>query len=246
MGNSRTHDDLLEAFQQEGCPVCRLALAGVRLWMDSVAYESVNDPGTREKLRESHGFCNTHAYAWTGQRTLLGTSIIYNDVLSNLRDDLSGLKFEKQSLLSEVASVLGGSGRLDQGESHRTPRRAEGMCPACTVQLEHECRTVDSFVRGMDEQPFRQAYAGSSGLCLLHFQAALESMQDDPTFDALKEDALSRLDTLTGQLREIIRRHDYRFTAEPEGEERGAADRAVRQMVGETGIRGVDLDGGRS
>src|SRR5574341_1452415 len=57
---------LLEAFRQPGCPVCRLVEEGALKALDGLMYEQVNDPFTRDRLVESHGLCNCPAWMIPG------------------------------------------------------------------------------------------------------------------------------------------------------------------------------------
>jgi hypothetical protein len=76
--------EVREALVLSGCPVCRLAVRSVGRLIQSVAYEQVNDADLRKDLREARGFCNQHAYRWLREaRTVLGTALIYRDVLTS-------------------------------------------------------------------------------------------------------------------------------------------------------------------
>jgi hypothetical protein len=65
---------------------------------------------------------------------------------------------------------------------------------------------------------------------------------DESTFRTLIEAAVAQHEALGAHLREIIRLHDYRYSHEPSGDERGADARAVRHVVGEPGVREVGRD----
>ena len=83
---SSTSYDLIEACQQRGCPICRLEQRAVERYLDSLFYESVNDPKLRERLRDSLGFCREHAWLAIDKRlgNALGFAIIYRDVINNV------------------------------------------------------------------------------------------------------------------------------------------------------------------
>lgn len=232
MGRTRTHHDLLNAFQQEGCPVCRLVLRGVSAYLSSVSNEGgLTDPDVRDRIRASHGFCNEHSHQWLREQHLLGTAILYEDVLTHLASELKGLQFQRRGLLS---GFLGNPfGAHDRSLSALDPHQE---CSACRSRADLEERVVAALLAGIETAEFREAYANSGSLCLPHLRLALASARDERSFDTLIGIVLARHETLIGQLREIIRRHDYRYSAEPSGEERGAAARAVRHVVGERGL----------
>ena len=55
------YHDLLAAFSEPGCAVCRLLAVSADKLVDSILYEGVNDPPTREKLNAARGYCLPHA-----------------------------------------------------------------------------------------------------------------------------------------------------------------------------------------
>src|SRR5579884_122891 len=78
--------DVLEALEKPGCAVCTLVARTRWRYLDSLAYENVNDPGLRAKLRESFGFCNRHAWYFVETiREVFGAAIIYRDILHTLQ-----------------------------------------------------------------------------------------------------------------------------------------------------------------
>ena len=83
--------EVRDALREAGCPVCRLALRSVVRVMRSIAYEQVNDLALRKQLRTAGGFCNAHAHQWLREaRSVLGTALIYRDVITAALRDLQG------------------------------------------------------------------------------------------------------------------------------------------------------------
>jgi hypothetical protein len=73
---------LCDALAAEGCPICTLLEKACYRQLDSLFYECVNDPGVRNRLAASHGFCNWHAHlALRIPHTDSGIAIIYEDLL---------------------------------------------------------------------------------------------------------------------------------------------------------------------
>jgi len=240
MGRDNLYYDLLDAIKRGECPICSVALRTVASWMDSISYESVNDPQVRDNLRASHGFCNKHAYQWLEQRHLLGTAIIYSDVLEHINEDLQQLEYQKQDIIASVSTFITGK-RISEyyGKDLAHPRR---LCPACSAQAEAEEIAKEALLASFSEKEFRSAYESSLGVCILHLQSLLRSSPNKHTFQFLKSHSIKQNNILRKQLLEIIRKHDYRFRAEPITEERGADMRAIRHIAGEAGTRGLDLD----
>jgi len=74
---------LCRALQADGCPICRLSTDAVNRYFETLLYEAVNDPPTREAIRKAGGFCQRHAWQLLTQGDALGVSIIWNDVLTD-------------------------------------------------------------------------------------------------------------------------------------------------------------------
>ena len=83
----------------------------------------------------------------------------------------------------------------------------------------------------MAPSPFRSATVSRRRVLSLAAGAP-----DARAFGALREEAIAGEERRLGQLREVIRKHDYRFRGEPTGEETGAGERAVHHVVGAPGI----------
>ena len=236
-GYTQGYYDLRDAFRQEGCPVCRLTLAGVARYIGAVNYESVADPGVRERLRASLGFCNPHAHQWLGAAHVLGTAQLYADLLDRLAEELRALSFRRRGRLARVASRLTpGVEPVGRGDGGCAVAEPTARCPLCVVRDEAEDATVATLLGGLAEPAFAAAYAASAGLCLPHLRLALCRAPDAAAFGALREAAIAGEERRLGQLREVIRKHDYRFRGEPTGEETGAGERAVHHVVGAPGV----------
>lgn len=234
MGHSTTHYDLLDAFKETGCPVCGLALRAVSHYIDSINYEFVNDPGFRSEIEPAWGFCNAHAQQWLLHAHPLSTALIYEAVLGRVRAELKRVRYE-EGFFANASSFLGlGKGRT--GGAARGDLRPVGQCPACRTREQQERTTVDVITEGLGEPSFRAAYVASNGLCLPHLRLALEMVTNQEDFATLRDNAVAKYDQISRQLREIIRKHDYRFRDEPTGEERGATERAVWQIASVPGI----------
>jgi len=233
MDRTVSYYDLLEALGQEGCPVCRLGLDAVDRYVEAIDYESVGDPDLGERLRASLGFCNVHAHQWLRQAHVLGTATIYVGVLSRLLAELRALPFQPSTFLAGVAAFLGPHARQSSEGGRLVP---SGRCPACQVLAETEEMLIRTLLATLPEPAFRDAYAGSAGLCLPHLRAALGQAGSEATFAILREVAVAQEERLLAELREVIRKHDYRFRHEPAGTERGAGERAVHHVVGAAGI----------
>ena len=176
---------LRETLDSPGCPVCRLSLASVSGYLESFAYESVNDLALRDHLRASLGFCSHHA--WQLLRRPSGpftVAILYADVLSHL----VGQMIDHSPSLVERLRRGGISGDRLAG------RLLPGApCLACQALQESEDRYLSTLLAHLSEADFSAAYRHSGGLCLPHLTRALGRTVSLGDRASLLETALSYL-----------------------------------------------------
>lgn len=221
--------DLLDAFAESGCPICRLGLRSVDRFLDAMNYDSVNDPGFREQLNRGRGFCNIHAYQWLESAFVLGTAEIYRDVIAAVAADLRELSPRAPGMAERLSSLLGSAAT---GSRPGPVSAATASCPACAHLAETGQVLTRTLVQGLQNPEFRERYEQSSGLCRPHLGPALDAAPSAAVFDTLRDAAVRQEETLVRQMEEIIRKHDYRYRDEVAGEERGAAHRAVAHAIG--------------
>jgi hypothetical protein len=217
--------DLIEAFGQPGCPVCRLATEAVDAYLTSVCYEQVNDLDLREQLRSAGGFCRAHAERFIRQRLgQLAAAIVYRDVLNTAR----------KRIASGGGGSGGGLGRLKLssllGGMARRETRTGPPCPGCEAEAEAEGRYLGVLRKRLPDPAVRAKYVAGDGLCLPHIDQALQA--DDEGARALAEAAVEMLGTIVGELDEYIRKHDYRFTTPVWDGGEDTPERAVERAVG--------------
>ena len=140
--------DLLDALRQPGCGLCTLAARTRWRFLDSLAYENVNDIATRQKLRDALGFCNRHAWFFVENvREVFGAGIIYRDLL-------------------HAVQRRAATGRAD-------PFQPGGPCIACLAENDALADTIDTLTESLDAPDLRQALQASDGLCVPHLRRAL-------------------------------------------------------------------------
>ncbi|MBI2941350.1 MAG: hypothetical protein HYY04_13020 [Chloroflexi bacterium] len=138
--------DLLEALAGPGCPVCALVRRTSWRYLDTLAYENVNDPGIRARLRAAHGFCNRHAWAFLDeQREALGTAIIARDVLRTLSNTTDWV-------MSRLAAAMA----------------CRGPCPTCAAEQTTAAHVLGTLAETLAEEDVAIAYRRSDGLCVPH------------------------------------------------------------------------------
>jgi hypothetical protein len=205
-----TYHDVSEALAQSGCCICRLADDAVRRYLGSLLWESVNDPGVREKLRGARGFCREHSWQVQSMGSPMSVAILWRDLLTQ-----------------EVTEL-----RRPGAELRRRRPAPQRKCPACAQRDEAEQRFLETLLEHLEVGGLRGEYTDSWGLCLPHIEGALRSAPRQ-AYGFLVEAESEKLNRLLGELSEIIRKNDYRFRDEPWGAERDAWVRATGKLKGE-------------
>jgi len=213
--------EVLETLRKQwGCVLCALERKTVRRYVETLLYERANDPGVRNHLRRSRGFCNRHAALVLSFSHSLSSAILYRDQIHFACDDI-----EK----------LAGNGSLF-GRKPWTSERTSRVCPACAAQFESRKRWAGILAVGLSETEMRDVFQDSTGLCLPHFHTVLDQLKDPDARAFFIESERRSLDNLLGELDEFIRKQDYRFADEKIGAEGDSWMRAIRMIAGGEGI----------
>ncbi len=216
--------ELLQAFDQPGCPICRLTADSVHHFLEALMYEYVNEVPTHMAVRAARGFCPTHAWHIQEQinASALGIAILYEGLVRNM--------------LNDMGDVTPDSGRrqIAQAANALKPR---GPCPACEhrdIVEDHLLRNVLEYVEQAD---FASELRRSAGLCLPHLRLALVrpgATTAKAHLIAIQRDIWSRLQR---DLAEFVRKNDYTLIRAEMGEEGTSPRRAIEQMSGVKHLR---------
>jgi hypothetical protein len=233
--NTITHK-LLEACREPGCPVCRVEQQSVERYLDNQFYENVNSPPWRDRLRSSLGFCREHAWLAVEKRLgdALGFTIIYHDVMHSIlrqldqhdsapeprarRRFLRRLSAEERSRIENILKII-------------SPRK---RCPVCEHRDEANRTILSALLEALTRSEMRDALHASNGLCLPHWQLALEQVRDDSVNEKLLMIQHEKLESLKNELAEFIRKSDYQLIDKGFGTEGDAWLRAVSMIVGKS------------
>lgn len=155
--------NMLEALNNtKGCPLCFLETKAVTSYLESVLYESVNDPNVRYALGRSKGYCRPHAEKFLAFRDGLGTAMLYQDVVQDFLTNLIALSKRK--------------GKFTRSRSRAWLDHVD--CPACRVQQEARARYAGTLAGGLSQDEMRSAFDGSPGLCVPHLFYILDVAMD--------------------------------------------------------------------
>ncbi|MCS6843608.1 MAG: DUF6062 family protein [Caldilineales bacterium] len=216
-----TEFELQEALRGGGCALCWLSHRAGYRYLDSFSYESVNDPGLRNRLQASHGLCRQHAWALAGMRgSSLGVAIVYRDVLGVLEQAVQG-----SGKSGGLLALFKGS---EEGTSLPSPSQP---CPACEAEAEATQRYLAVLLNALDRAEVAQAFVAAGGLCYGHLRQAFDAAAPQQ-WQRLRASQLAVYEGLRNELQEFIRKNDYRFRDEGFGAEGDSWRRAVAAVVG--------------
>jgi hypothetical protein len=223
---------LLDAFNQEGCPICGLVDRNVLRYLDMLIHEGVNDIDFRDELRQVGGFCNHHAWLLvTGMRgAAVGAAIMYRDLLNTYRHAVhqaAGSQKAPGPLWRRRASAaLSGRGA--------TPERNAG-CPVCQIARRDEAIFAGAFAEHCDEWKFVEAYDVSYGLCRPHFEQVLDQCGRSAA-SALLDAQTKVLSRIVDELDRFLEKSDYRAVEQPTPREARSWQRAIELATGKNGF----------
>ena len=139
--------DFEEAFHSKACPVCHLLEIRERRYIDSLFYESVNDPGVRERLRRAGGLCERHTALFLEIGDALGLSIVAKDLLSQWLNssgtDSSACPLCQTYIESERHMIQAVSGYLRIEDFWSALQNSVGLCRRHFVQISNELSQKD-------------------------------------------------------------------------------------------------------
>jgi hypothetical protein len=233
--------DLVEAFRQPGCPVCRCVGAASRRYLETLGYEHVNDPEVRRRLRASWGLCNWHTWILADLAgSPFAAAVIHEDLLRAAGHRVAALGARAARAARGPGRWLGrltGAGRppaLGRLYRRRPP------CPACLEAARVEARAVEALAAFAAELQFQRAYEDSDGLCVPHTVQAVEHAAGRPAAETLARLTVRRWEALRRAVERFVAKHDHRNTEPFSDDEVSAWRRALATIAGEPGLFGND------
>ncbi len=223
--------DLVNACGQPGCPVCHLGAHSVRRYLDGLFYELVNDPGARDNLLKSRGFCAEHAGILLRTRIAdaLGASIIYGHILKHILED-----FPKPSA-SSSSNPNPSKDRARLVSKFMKASTIPGRCPACEQRETASNHALGGLSQSLHDEKLRLALQGSDGFCFPHLTRLLERIESAEDSKFVLDLTRLRLEGLQAQMAELVRKNDYRFQSEGITESEGLAWRKAMCLISGAG-----------
>lgn len=211
--------NLMEAMKKPGCPVCLRILENTHHMMDSFLYESVNDPGLREKIRKDDGFCHRHTWQLARFGDALGGAILFQDILERLMprlDSHQGKFLSRPPALAE----LGGQ-----------------KCVFCRWEDESRDGAIGDIANHLDDPELLGAWNGPARLCIPHLIQVLARSNDDAARAKLLETHRAKYQALCDQMRQFVLEHSGDHRSNGFGAEKDSWLAAIESLVGRFGIR---------
>jgi len=215
--------NLLDALKERGCPVCFVIKKNVQKYMDDFLYESVNDPGLRKQIKESVGFCNRHAWQLQKFGDGFGLGIVYEDLMRFVLKRLEEADGSSASLKAMLK-------QLDKDEQNKQ------SCIVCKEEKDVESRYISVFLENCDDPELKSAYKNSFGLCLRHLNLAVKKNKNKNLNNEIIAIEIVKFNSLIAEIKEFLRKQDYRFSKEKFGKEGDSWIRAIEKLIGKEGV----------
>lgn len=241
--HSNEAETLRTACLREGCPICSVVQEQVGQSMNTWSYEGFTDVEHRQEVMRVRGFCPSHTWQLAQCNTAFQLGVVYENILSSLVEDLEAYEQEqmppekmKRNWLTEIKHLLpSNSSSLLQDPAHLYDR-----CAFCKIQTTIEQRLIERLIGLLQAEAAMPSLLGqSTGLCRAHFIQAVQYAQAHAPAQCSTLVTCQRtcVQRVLSEVREQVRKHDYRFSQEEQGEEMTAWRRAAKLCTGNPGVR---------
>lgn len=211
---------LIEAFDQPGCPLCRLVPGRLEQFFFWFLGENYHDLSVIEKLLASFGFCPAHTQKFVEDGETSTVAFVYDLLVQGILHRIDKL------LLEQARQGLKRWRRWSQRAG--TMGAASGVCLACGKLREDTDLNLFWFFRALETPEGRDRYRRSDGLCLIHCLEALSMAEDTTLLIELVEKQVAGLRVLLGELEAFLDGHSR--GGEPAAE--SSWWRAVERFIG--------------
>jgi len=218
--------DLIDAMDEDSCPVCRLLQRDSDKLLDTMLYESVTQPEMHAIIRQSMGLCNVHGWQLAENGNVMSIAVLYSAVVNE------AIKRSKPSMNPQqrLRGLFNRTGNREM-ESALSP---DAPCPVCARLDENQDRYISVFADKMTDDRFMTAFEASDGLCLAHFRQVI-ARHSTPEFIEIQRE---KWQVVYDDMQEFIRKYDPTKADSAIGVEGDSWLRAIRQFVGERGVFG--------
>ena len=235
---SRDADELRAAYGREGCPVCLVVLQYVEHAMDGWEFEGFTDMEHRHQLIRSRGFCPLHTWQLAQRHNAFQLALIYNEVLTDVLQELDAddSQASASSSTSKRGSLWSKGWRKKNQQDDMRPAFED--CPFCQSRATAQERLISTLVQLLVADEERTLLSRSTGLCLTHLSLARQFAEKryPETLPHLLACQRTCIQRVLEEVRELVRKHDYRFSDEPHGDEMLSWRRGAELCAGNPGV----------
>lgn len=230
---TQAYFDLIEAFAEPGCAVCRLALQDVHRFLDALLYEYTTDYDVYQMFRRSRGLCNFHtAQLAQYPGNAPGITVLVHGALDEVLKilDKSPVKAAGSAALRRLLSFQ------PEGDAEALANSLESAapCAACEKLHDAEHRYLTILRDHPADKRLLTAYRNSPGLCLPHFRSLLRLAPAPEHLTLLMTTQKHIWTRLKSELETFLQK-DGTQTADT-GSEGDSRFRAMQALVGEKGV----------
>lgn len=221
--------DLLEAFAQRGCAVCRLLARDEARLLDSILYEYSTDRGMQARFRASRGLCRVHGVQLSRLSNALGIAVLYEQALHEALTII-----ERPPLSEKVRRGIGRRFGPGAGDVLAAALEPTAPCIACETRAKSEAGYIRALGDDLGDEPVLAAFRESDGLCLDHFRQAARQTTDAGRLAHLTGIQREIWTRLRAELLEFMRKNDYNNAGEAMGDEGDSWQRVIAALSGGT------------
>jgi hypothetical protein len=237
LGFIRKSPSLLEALKNgKDCPVCLLCEEDLRYFYRWYFIEYYHDTTWIDKTLNSRGFCNRHSWELIRMGKGREMSVVYEYLVKSALAKLERVsrelsKYEPESGVNKVIRKITGKKHLQRLQEAKGQLQPTEICPICKSISDKSAGWIQELLLDLEDERIKELYSSSHGLCMNHFNQALEFASPESSEILIQKQAevLRKLDS---DIEEYWRKTDYRYSREPKGEEQTAWIRAIKFFAG--------------
>jgi hypothetical protein len=171
--------------------------------------------------------------------------LIYNEILTDVEEKLDSdyrRLVATDDSVSKRESVFKRWQRTWFHRGDEAPKQVNprfDRCPFCRTRSNVEQRVVSTLVQQLRSEEMILLLSQSTGLCLVHLEQARHQAEvAEPTVSHhILACQLTCTRRVLEELRELVRKHDYRFSNELQGQEMTSWRRGAQLCAGNPGVR---------
>ena len=224
--------NLIQAFEQPGCALCRICEDTGDKFVDAVLWELVNNIKVRDEINSARGYCRDHAWLANRSGGALGAAIMNQGVLRTVMRviDANDVTNESPSKMRQLFGKRASDPVTGKLHKELSPQIE---CPVCVHVKDIEGHYMTVLLKNMviDEE-LNTVFRSSQGICLEHLRKVTEQATAGPELGAIMAAQRVVWQTLYDELEEFIRKNDHRFRHEKFGVEQDSWRRAITVLAG--------------